>query len=394
MERKLAHIERIHDIQPIQGADNIDKAKVLGWDLIVKKGEFDEGDMCVFFEIDSKVPEKEWSEFLKAKDYKVKIYKLGKFGVWSEGLALPLSAIPELKGKEFIEGDDVTDIIGVKYSVAEDNTRKKGDPDAKYKAMSARHKKLFQKKPIRWLMRRVWGKKLLFFLLGRKKDTPKKFPDWIHKTDEERIENCPWFLGDGKEYDISEKLDGTSSTYAIKRLKKGKNKYEFIVCSRNVRLNRPNDKTYHEQTGDRREDMNIYWYNAYKYHIMERLSEYMDTHKDLEWMYIQGESIGNVQGNPYKLIEDDLYVFNFVTSKDGRLPSPEAKEIIESWNMKFVPLLGRVKTPADMEEMKLFADGKSVINPKVDREGIVYRGLDGVVSFKNVSRKYLMKHQQ
>ena len=243
-------------------------------------------------------------------------------------------------------------------------------------------------------MRRTWGKKILFSIFGKKKDTPKAFPDWVHKTDEERIENCPWFLGDGKEYDISEKLDGTSSTYAIKRLKKGKDKYEFIVCSRNVRLNNPNEETYHEQAGGRRNDLNIYWYNAYKYKIMERLSEYMDENKDLEWMYIQGESIGNVQGNPYKLEEDDLYVFNFVTSKDGRYPSPKGKEIIDKWSMKWVPLLGTVRTPADMEEMKLFADGKSVINPKVDREGIVYRGLDGVTSFKNVSRKYLMKHQQ
>lgn len=62
--------------------------------------------------------------------------------------------------------------------------------------------------------------------------------------------------------------------------------------------------------------------------------------------------------------------------------------------MKWVPLLGTATIPADMEELKLFADGKSVINPKVDREGLVYRGLDGQESFKNVSRKYLLKHQQ
>lgn len=395
MERELAHIERIHDIKPIKGADNIDKAKVLGWDLIVKKGEFQEDDLCVFFEVDSKLPRADWSEFLEKRDYKVKIYKLGKFGVWSEGLALPISSIPQLNGKALTEGQGVTELLGVVYSVQEDNIRKKGDPDAKYKSMSARNKKLFQKKPFRWLMKRTWGKKLLFFFFGRKKDSPKGFPDWIKKSDELKVENMPWILGNGKVYDYSEKLDGTSSSYGLKRLKKGKNKYEFFVCSRNVRLNDPEQETYHEQTKQRQQQKyNIYWFNAFKYNIQEHLTKYMNAHPELDWVYIQGESVGSVQGNPYKLTEDDLYVFNFVTNTEGRWPSPKGKELIESWGMKWVPLLGTATIPADMEELKLFADGKSVINPKVDREGLVYRGLDGQESFKNVSRKYLLKHQQ
>lgn len=393
-ERELAHIEVIHDIQPIPGADNIDKAKVLGWDLIVKKGEFQEGDMCVFFEIDSKMPEAEWSKFLEPKGYKVKIYKLSKFGVWSEGLALPVQSIPELATGDFYEGQGVTDLLKVTYSVAEDNVRKKGDPDAKYKAMAARRPSLFKKKPIRWLMKRSWGKKLVFFLFGRKKDNPRKFPDWITKSDETRVESIPFILGNGIEYQLSEKLDGTSSTYGLKRIKKGKNRYEFYVCSRNVRLNDPEQATYHEYMSNRQDKYNIYWANAFKYDIKEHMIEYMNANKNLDWMYIQGESIGSVQGNPYKLNEDDLYVFNFVTSEEGRFPSVKGKYIIDSWGMKWVPLLGVETLPADMESLKLLADGKSVINPKVDREGIVYRGLDGKESFKNVSRKYLLKHQQ
>lgn len=383
-ERELAHIERIHDIQPIDGADNIDKAKVLGWDIIVKKQEFKEGDLCVFFEIDSKLPEREWSEFLRAKDFKVKIYKLGKFKVWSEGLALPLNIIPELSDKNLNEGDGVTDLLRVQYSVAEDNVRKKGDPNAKYKSMSARHQKLFKTKPIRWLMRKTWGKKILFFIFGKKKDKPKEFPSWIKKTDEDRIENVPWFLGDGKVYDVTEKLDGTSSTYGLKRLKR--NKYEFSVCSRNVRQVDEKQETYH--------DHNIYWDMAFKYDIENKLIKYMNDHNNLDWIYIQGEAIGSVQGNPYKLKEDDLYVFNFVTDKDGRFSSPDGKSLIESWGMKWVPLLGQATVPNDMELVKFQADGKSMINTAVNREGLVYRGLDGKASFKNVSRKYLLKHQE
>ena len=60
--------------------------------------------------------------------------------------------------------------------------------------------------------------------------------------------------------------------------------------------------------------------------------------------------------------------------------------------MKWVPILGYGKTQDTMEELKEFADGKSVVNQKVMREGIVYRTPDGKDSFKNVSRKYLLKH--
>ena len=86
-ERALAYTARCGVIEPIEGADNIDLMQVNGWRVIVKKGEFKEGDLCVYFEIDSKVPEKEWSEFLASKHYKVKSMKLGKFGVISQGLA-------------------------------------------------------------------------------------------------------------------------------------------------------------------------------------------------------------------------------------------------------------------------------------------------------------------
>ena len=91
-KRALAHIERINKIRPIVGADNIDYATVLGWNLIVKKDEFKVGDLCVYFEIDSLLPKRPWSEFMESKKYKVKTMKLGKFegGIYSQGLALPL----------------------------------------------------------------------------------------------------------------------------------------------------------------------------------------------------------------------------------------------------------------------------------------------------------------
>lgn len=379
--RALAYIQHVTNIRPIDGADNIEQCNVLGWNLICKKGEFHEGDPCVYIEIDSKVPEREEFEFLRAKGFKVKTMKLGKFNCISQGLAMPQSAFKELAGLS--EGTDVTDILGIKYSVQEDNARKgNGDPNAKYKSMVARHQKIFKKKWARWMMRRSWGRKVMFFFFGKKKDNPRGFPTFVSKTDEERVENQPWRIGDGKTYLATEKLDGTSCTYALER--KGRNKFEFYVCSRNVRQQDEKQECYH--------DHNIYWDLAFKYNIEQHLKDFLNQFPQLQWVCIQGEGVGSVQGNPLKLTEDDLYVFNFKESQTGRWSSEAGAGQVSEWGMKWVPILGEVQMPDTMEELKVLATGKSKVNPEVMREGIVYRSLDGSDSFKNVSREYLLKH--
>lgn len=379
--RALAYIQHVTNIRPIEGADNIEQCNVLGWNLICKKGEFHEGDPCVYIEIDSKVPEREEFEFLRAKGFKVKTMKLGKFNCISQGLAMSQSAFKELTGLS--EGTDVTDILGIKYSVQEDNTRKSnGDPNAKYKSMAARHQKIFKKKWARWMMRRSWGRKIMFFFFGKKKDNPRGFPTFVSKTDEERVENQPWRIGDGKTYLATEKLDGTSCTYALER--KGRNKFEFYVCSRNVRQQDEKQECYH--------DHNIYWDLAFKYNIEQHLKDFLNQFPQLQWVCIQGEGVGSVQGNPLKLTEDDLYVFNFKESQTGRWSSMAGAGQVREWGMKWVPILGEVQMPDTMEELKVLATGKSKVNPDVMREGIVYRSLDGSDSFKNVSREYLLKH--
>ena len=380
-KRALAYIQHVTNIRPIDGADNIEQCNVLGWNLICKKGEFHEGDPCVYIEIDSKVPEREEFEFLRAKGFKVKTMKLGKFNCISQGLAMPQSAFKELAGLS--EGTDVTDILGIKYSVQEDNVRKgNGDPNAKYKSMAARHQKIFKKKWARWMMRRSWGRKVMFFFFGKKKDNPRGFPTFVSKTDEERVENQPWRIGDGKTYLATEKLDGTSCTYALER--KGRNKFEFYVCSRNVRQQDEKQECYH--------DHNIYWDLAFKYNIEQHLKDFLNQFPQLKWVCIQGEGVGSVQGNPLKLTEDDLYVFNFKESQTGRWSSMAGAGQVREWGMKWVPILGEVQMPDTMEELKVLATGKSKVNPNVMREGIVYRSLDGSDSFKNVSREYLLKH--
>lgn len=384
-ERALAHIEQIAWVKPIEGADNIELIGILGWVCIAKKGEFKENDACIYFEIDSKLPEKEWSEFMRPKHFKVKTMKLGKFNVISQGLALPISIFPELESKLALEiGENVTELLGVIYSVEEDNVRKSknGDPNAKYKSMAGRHPKLFKMKPFRWLMKKSWGRKLLFFFFGKKKDKPKAFPDWIIKTDETRIENAPFYLESTEPWVKTEKIDGTSSTYFVDYTKKKKG--EFGVCSRNVRQADEKQECYHTCG-------NVYWEMVGKYNIEYALRSIAGV-RDAKRVVLQGETYGeSIQGNPYKLKERRFAAFNLIV--DGvRLSSSEARDALSSYDIPFVPIIDtEYYLPKDMETFKLEADGKSTIS-NVSREGFVYRSLDGTKSFKNVSREFLLKH--
>lgn len=383
-KRALAYTARVEEVKEIPGYDRVEHARVgAGWWCIVSKADnFKPGDLCVYFEVDSKVPANDDRfAFMEKRNYKVKTLRMCK--VYSQGLIMPITAFPEITTTE--EHVDVTDVLHITYAFEEDNARKNGDPNAKYTSMKARHKKLFKHPLVKKIMRYEWGRKLMFFFFGKKKDNPRTFPthfQFIHKTDEERCENLPWVIGYKDPLIVTEKLDGTSSTYILE--KKGRNKYEFYVLSRNVRQQDENQKTYH--------DHNIYWDMAFKYDIENKLKQYLEEN-DLDYVCIQGESVGSVQGNPLQLSEDDLYVFNFIRSDKGRIPSNEGKLIVEKMGMKWVPILDLAfYMPNDMEEFKVMADAKSVVNPKVDREGIVLRDPKTDFSFKNVSRKYLLKH--
>lgn len=393
-ERELAYVVKINSIEPIVGSDNCEAAIVGGWRVMVRKGQFEPGDLAVYFEIDSKLPENdERFAFMARKNYKVKTqrYTFGGKGLMiSQGLLMSAEDLGWNKEDMTEFGDErfVTKELGVTYAVAEDNVRKgSGDPNQKYKAMGARHVKLAKTRWWRWLMKREWGRKLLFKFFGKKKDNPRGWPNhfpYIHKTDEERCENMPWILQNKEPWIVTEKLDGTSCTYILERLK-GRNKYEFYVLSRNVRQKDETQACYH--------DHNIYWDLAFKYDIENKLKAYLEAHPDLTYVCIQGEGVGSVQGNPLKLKEDDLYVFNFIDSINGRMPSTVGKIYIEEMGMKWVPILDEnFILPDDMETFKQMATAPSAVNPAVMREGIVLRQIADGMSFKNVSREYLLKH--
>ena len=385
-KRALAYTARCGVIKPIEGADNIDLMAVNGWNVIIKKGEFKEGDLCVYFEIDSKLPARDWSEFMIKKGYKVKTMKLNKFGVVSQGLALPIDVFGINIPNE--ENIDLTDKLEVTYSVDEDNKRKA--EINKYDKMRQRHPDLFKNnKLVKWLFARIWGRKLLFLFLGKKKDK-RSWPAWVVKTDEERCQNLPHlFPGDDTEWIVTEKIDGSSTTFTIKG--RGK-KQEFYVCSRNVCFDTPEkaDKCYY--------DSNIYLEMAEKYNIKDVLQNILDIVDDAEFVTIQGETYGkNVQNRNYGLEGHDFMAFNLIIGyKNGEVVRFNPAEMtlrLKLYEIPCVPILDEhFKIPTTCEEMLDYAAGTE---SKVDggmREGVVLRTYDGKQSFKAVSNEFLLKY--
>lgn len=215
--RKLAHIEQIAWLRPIEGADKIELAGILGWQCIVKKNEFKVGDLAIYVEIDSIMPSDNPDfAFLESKHYKIKTMKMR--GVISQGIIFPLSVLHD--GKTYDIGDDVTDTLKIKQ--VEDDVPKQQvkDPAA---AIKQRHKKLFKNKVFLWFMKFKWFRKTVYKLLAPKKK-PKNFPDWIVKTDETRLQNMPFVLDTYKDKPmvVTEKLDGTSTSFGLRKEKKRK----------------------------------------------------------------------------------------------------------------------------------------------------------------------------
>ena len=237
-QRELAYVVKIDNILPIEGADKVEQAVVGGWHIMVRKGQFKIGDYAIYFEIDSKVPQREPFMFLANKHFKVKTQKYFKGTVISQGLLMsfddfkddfggaPLwlaTVIGTINNKKLVEKDPLEDPIfltkelGVTYAVEEDNKRKSNI--TKYDKMYQRHLKLFKKhKILRKIFSYFLGKKILFIFLGKKRDT-RNWPAWVVKTDEERVQNMPFlFPGDpDKKWIVTEKIDGTSTTFTDRK---------------------------------------------------------------------------------------------------------------------------------------------------------------------------------
>jgi RNA ligase (TIGR02306 family) len=342
MERKLASIRQISEIREISGADAIELAIVDGWQVVVAKNvNHKVGNYVVYCEIDSFLPIKPEFEFLRKSSYKkmgdqegfrLKTIKLR--GQISQGLILPLDeVIPFPNNLDYMEvGKDVTELLGI----------------VKYEPPIPAE------------------------LAGKVKGM---FPSFIPKTDEERVQNLVseyenWKIQSQHQFYVTEKLDGSSATFYYKD-------GVFGVCSRNLELL--------ETEG------NTFWKVARELDLENKMKEYGKN------ISLQGELIGeSVQGNPYKIKGQTVKFFTgYEIDKQKRINFVNLVVLLQSMGLEYVPVLNRefgFILPDTVEDMLKYAEGKSTLNPDTEREGVVVRSMDGTISFKAISNKFLLKN--
>ena len=387
-ERELAYVVRINDIKPIQGSDNCECAVVNGWNVMVRKNTLKPGDLAVYFEIDSKLDiTKPEFAFLISKKGHIKTQKYtfgGKGSFLSQGLLMPFSDFG-WENDKYKEGTFLTKELGITYYEPEDNARKSNSGVDKYKKMAQRNGKLFSKQPFRWLMKRSWGRKVLFVFFGKKRDK-RGWPAWVVKTDEERVENMPYILENKDPWIASEKLDGSSTTFTIKRKLFGR--YDFYVCSRNVVFDKPDKKCFY--------DTNIYLEMAEKYGIEKKMAKMLKMFPNAEWITLQGETYGgNIQKRDYSTNEHRFAGFNFITSNEGRWNSVKAAKFMNKFNIPWVPILNEnYVLPDTIEDLRAYVHSEPSTVDGIIKEGIVFRSQDGSMSFKCVDPEYLIKYHQ
>lgn len=347
---KLASIQRIKKIEPIEGADQIVKAVVLGWEIVIKKDEYKEGDLITYISIDTIVPDKPEFEFLRDRNFRVRTIKLRK--QLSQGLIIP---VPQGKWKE---GDDVTEVIGIKKYEKPDNNP------------------LRYEKP---RMPKKWWKKWIYLFkynylykwfpkLQKKERSP--FPtNLVNITDEERIQNIPNVLEQykGKNFVLSYKLDGSSITILHSRGK-------FRICSRRFELHNKNNDWY-----------KVFEETNFKEHIL-KLVRFFNT----DDIIVQGEAIGKFNGNHHNLQKDEIRLFNIY--RDGkRLNQSVFLETCTALKIPHCPEYKTVELNHSLEEVLKMSDIPDIINPKVPAEGLVWRCIEDNLSFKAINNKFLLK---
>lgn len=344
----------VTNISEMEGCDNIALARVLGWHVVVNKQEVQVGDKVVYFEIDSLLPADNPNfAFLLNSKGKMKPLKSKKIrGYVSQGLVMPLSILP---AGEYEEGQDVTELLQVvKY-----------EPPVQFKI----------------------GK-------GNYSIPTKPFPAFIPKTDEDRVQTIPDKLKHlvGKPFVITEKLDGSSFTAYIRD-------GEFGICSRNQQV--PYD------------GLTVYGFAAIEHDLENKFKE-LRKHLGFDFA-MQGELIGgNIQGNPYKVKGFDIRwynLFNIDKQCDVGFYFTDANEYLDFngitlgeaaalIDMETVPIIdSEFIMTDDIDKLVDTASGKSLINPDIEREGLVFRAkynrdvtkTGERVSFKAISLDFLLQ---
>lgn len=351
MPRVLASIQTVNAIEPIPNADAIERIRVLGWWVVAKKGEFKPGDPVVYCEIDSLLPERPEFEFLRPSSFKpaqidatgqtvlppgFRIKTVKLRGQVSQGICFPLSLLPSGIPREV--GSDVTAALGICK----------------------------------------WEAPIPIGMTGRVKGG---FPGFLPKTDETRVQVLEEVLTRhrGKTFYLTEKLDGSSFTAFLRE-------GEFGICSRNLWM-------------DVTDESNVMVRVARRLKVEEGLRGARER-----WGFdiaVQAELIGpGIQGNKYELKEVTLRAFNVLNVDSYRLlDRDEMAEALNAIGIEEVPRLGEIVLDHSIDELVAMAEGTSVLNPKIQREGLVLRpraeeqdeAIGGRLSFKAINPKFLLK---
>jgi RNA ligase (TIGR02306 family) len=337
--RKLASIRKVRKIESIEGADRIEIVTVDGWQVVANKGLHQMSNLVIYCEIDSFLPIREEYEFLRRTSYKkmadgsegFRLKSLRLRGVLSQGLILRMDFLP--KG-DYQVGDDVTELLGIqKYEPPM-------PPSLEGIAKGA-------------------------------------FPSFIRKTDEERIQNLAEEYNTYRQYHYfaSEKIDGTSCTIYYNQHLEGEDDL-FGLCSRNYNL---------EET-----DNSTQWRIARDFNLENKMRKLARN------IALQGEIIGEgIQKNLYKLKGQHFKLFNiFDIDKHEYLSKKEMLEIAQTLGIQTVPTVYEsITLPKNIDEILKMAEGKSLIFPQQEREGLVWVSVDAPkrISFKTISNRYLLK---
>lgn len=355
--RKLVTIRKINDIVPIEGADAIELVKIDGWQCVAKKGEFQKGDLCVYFEIDSFLPVIPEFEFLRKSSFKrmgekegFRIKTIRLRGQLSQGLALPIGSNAPDAVRQSLKNDGDAEMFARDFTEA--YGVEKYEPPV----------------PVE--------------LAGQISGT---FPAFIQRTDQERCQNLVneiFVDNEDARYEITMKMDGTSFTGFHVDSEEG-------VCSRNweLKINEANANN-----------------TLVRMFVSSGLRGAL---REIGLnLAVQGELMGpGIQGNRESLKEPRLYVFDIFDIDEGKyLPPHRRHEVLEVlWNhglsremVHHVPVIAMAESLEDLgvfgiDGLLEFAEGPSLVHPI--REGLVFKRVDGDFSFKVISNQYLLKEK-